>query len=74
VPLFVVRAGVPATGEAAVRVNYNGMPFYIPRPALGSEDEARSMQVLDFVSQVIAAQTTAGDLPKANTVGIVVNQ
>jgi hypothetical protein len=71
VPFFVVRRGIAAPGEAAVHVYYRGEPFYIPRPELGTVDEARSLQVLDFVSQVITAQTTAGDIPKVNTIGIV---
>jgi hypothetical protein len=68
-PLFVVRRGV--VGPSAVQVLYNGELFSIPRPDVGAVNEARSLQVLDFVSQVIAEQTAAGDLPKVNTFGIV---
>jgi hypothetical protein len=71
VPFFEVRRGIAAPGEAAVHVHYRGEPFFIPRPALGTLDEARSLQVLDFVSQVITAQTTAGDIPRSNVIGIV---
>jgi hypothetical protein len=71
VPLFVVRRGVAVPGEAAVHVYHRGEPFFIPRPELGTVDEARSMQVLDFVSQVISAQTTSDDIPKINTIGLV---
>jgi hypothetical protein len=67
VPLFVVRRGVPAPGTEAVMVFYRGEPFYIPRPLLGDINEARSMQVLDLVSQAIAAATAKGDLPKTST-------
>jgi hypothetical protein len=68
-PLFEVRRGV-AVG-AAVQITYNGESFYIPKPDIGAVNEARSMQVLDFVSQVIAEQTAEGDLPKTNTIGMV---
>lgn len=71
VPLFVVHRGAPVLGEAAVRVFYQGDAFYIPRPELGTSEEARSLQVLDFVSQVITAQTTSTDLPKSGTIGLV---
>jgi hypothetical protein len=71
VPLFVVRRGLPAPGESAVRVNYNGEIFYIPQPDLGAVDEARSLQVLDFVSQVISAQTVDGDIPKISTISTI---
>jgi hypothetical protein len=71
VPLFVVRRGLPAPGESAVRVNYNGEIFYIPQPNLGAVDEARSLQVLDFVSQVISAQTIDKDIPKISTISTI---
>jgi hypothetical protein len=71
VPLFVVQRGLLARGGAAVRVSYNGDTFYIPQPELGSFEEAHSMQVLDFVSQVITAQTSSKDLPKVNTIGLI---
>jgi hypothetical protein len=70
VPLFVVRRGA-APGDTAVRVTYNGEFFYVPKPELGTTDEARSLQVLDFVSQVISMQTTSKDIPKVGTVGII---
>ena len=72
VALFVVRRGAAPPGEAAVRVYYSGEQFYIPRPELGTVDEARSLQVLDFVSQVISAQTTADDVPKVSTIVVPV--
>jgi hypothetical protein len=71
VPLFVVRRGLPAPGESAVRVNYDGEIFYIPQPDLGAADEARSLQVLDFVSQVISAQTVDKDIPKISTISTI---
>ena len=71
VPFFEVRRGVAALGQAAVHVYHRGEPFFIPQPALGTLDEARSLQVLDFVSQVVTAQTTAGDIPRSNVIGIV---
>ena len=71
VPLFVVRRGLPAPGDSAVRVNYNGEIFYIPQPDLGAVDEARSLQVLDFVSQVISAQTVDKDIPKISTISTI---
>jgi hypothetical protein len=71
VPLFVVRRGVAAPGEAAVHVYHRGEPFFIPRPELGAVDEARSLQVLDFVSQVISAQITDDNIPKVSAIGLV---
>jgi hypothetical protein len=69
-PLFVVRRGAPLPGAAAVRVSYNGDVFYIPQPELGTFEEAHSMQVLDFATQVITAQTTSTDLPKATVIPV----
>lgn len=71
VPLFEVRRGVPAQGGVAVSVFYNGESFYVPTPAFGSIDEARSLQVLDLVSQVITAATSKDTLPKSSTVTLV---
>jgi hypothetical protein len=71
VPLFVVRRRPPAPGEAAVTVIYQNETFYIPRPEIGAIDEARSLQVLDLVSQAMAAATSKGDLPKSSTVTLV---
>src|ERR1700730_14340993 len=71
VPLFLVRRGVAVPGEAAVHVYHRGEAFFIPRPELGAIDEARSMQVLDFVAQVISAVTTDKDIPKISTIGLV---
>jgi len=67
VPLFEVRRGLPVLGQAAVQVNYDGEDFYIPKPALGTLDEARSLQVLDLVSTALALRTTKDSLPKSNT-------
>ena len=74
VDLFVVRPGDPAGGRAAVKATYNGMPFHIPFPRFGAEDEARSLQVLDLVSQVIAAQTSSKNLPQVNNLGVLTLQ
>jgi hypothetical protein len=71
VPLFEVKQGIPAPGEAAVAVSHNGESFYIPKPAFGAVDEARSLQVLDLVSQVITAATAKDALPKSSTVTLV---
>jgi hypothetical protein len=71
VPLFEVRRGTAAPGEAAVTVSYNGESFYIPRPAFGAIDEARSLQVLDLVSQVITMATAKDALPKSSTVTLI---
>src|SRR5262245_66605923 len=68
VPLFVVQRGLPAPGESVIRVNYNGEIFYIPPPDLGAVDEARSLQVLDFVSQVISAPAVDTDITKISTI------
>jgi hypothetical protein len=67
VPLFEVRRGFPSLGQAAVQVHYEGEDFYIPKPAFGTIDEARSLQVLDLVSTALALQTTKDELPKSNT-------
>ncbi len=71
VPLFEVRRGVPGPGEAAVAVVYGGESFYIPKPAFGSVDEARSLQVLDLVTQIITEATGKETLPKNSTVTLV---
>jgi hypothetical protein len=72
VPLFEVRRGVPGPGQAAAAaVSYNGDTFYVPKPAFGAIDEARSLQVLDLVSQIITAATSKDALPKSSTVTLV---
>ena len=58
VPLFEVYRGIPGPGQAAVEVLYEGDIFYIPKPAFGTKDEARSLQVLDLLSIALALQTT----------------
>jgi hypothetical protein len=45
--------------------------FYIPKPAFGAIDEARSLQVLDLVSQIITAAASKDALPKSSTVTLV---
>jgi hypothetical protein len=50
---------------------YNGESFYIPKPAFGAIDEARSLQVLDLVSQIITMATAKDALPKSSTVTLV---
>jgi hypothetical protein len=70
VGLFVVRRGTPA-GGAAVSVSYHGEQFYIPRPDFGSREEDRSLQALDFVTYVVAAQTAPGQLPKSSSIFVV---
>jgi hypothetical protein len=71
VPVFEVRRGIPVSGEAAVTVSYNGEGFYIPKPAFGTLEEARSLQVLDLVSQIITRATAKDALPKSSTVTLV---
>jgi hypothetical protein len=71
VPLFEVRRGVPGAGQAAVEVLYEGDIFYIPKPAFGTIDEARSLQVLDLLSIALALQTTKDELPKSSTVTLI---
>jgi hypothetical protein len=71
VPLFEVKRGTPGQGAAAVAVSYNGESFYIPTPAFGAIDEARSLQVLDIVSQIITTATSKDALPKSSTVTLV---
>ncbi len=71
VAVFEAKRGPPGPGEAAVTVVYNGEIFYIPRPAFGTLDEARSLQVLDLVSQIITLATSKDALPKAATVTLV---
>ncbi|MEA2821167.1 MAG: hypothetical protein QOJ86_3171 [Bradyrhizobium sp.] len=63
VPLFVVQRGEPP-GGAAVAVRHDGANWYIPRPAFGSREEARSLQTLELVLQTVHAATTPEDLPK----------
>lgn len=70
VPLFEVRRG-PVPSQAAVAVLYNGENFYIPTPAFGAIEEARSLQVLDLVSQAITAATSKDALPKSSTITLV---
>lgn len=69
VDLIVVQRGVSAT--AAVQVFLAGEGFFIPRPDFGSADEARSLQVLDLVSQAIVMATSKEDLPKTNAVSLI---
>jgi hypothetical protein len=71
VPLFEVKRGVPGSAQAEIAVLYNGENFYIPRPAFGTIEEARSLQVLDLVSQAITAATAKDALPKSSTITLV---
>jgi hypothetical protein len=71
VPVFEVKRGTPAPGEAAVTVSYNGEGFYIPKPAFGTLEEARTLQVLDLVSQIITRATAKDALPHSSTVTLV---
>jgi hypothetical protein len=69
VKLFVVQRGI--SPNAAVQVYLQGDGFFIPQPQLGSPDEERSLQVLDFVSQAIVMATSKDALPKSNAVSLV---
>jgi hypothetical protein len=71
VPLLEVRQAAAAPVGSAVTVSYGGAAFFIPTPAFGSPEEARSLQVLDLVSQVITAATSKDALPKTSTVTLV---
>jgi hypothetical protein len=71
VPVFEVRRGLPIERQAAVVVPYNGEIFYIPKPELGAVTEARSLQVLDLVTQIITLATSKDALPKTSTVTLV---
>jgi hypothetical protein len=71
IPVFEVRRGIPIDGQAAVVVSYDGDIFYIPKPELGSVTEARSLQVLDLVTQIITLATSKDALPKTSTVTLV---
>lgn len=71
VPLLEVKQVAVAPVGAAVTVSYGGEMFFIPTPAFGSLEEARSLQVLDLVSQVITAATSKEALPKTSTVTLV---
>jgi hypothetical protein len=70
VPLFVVRRGPPVV-PPAVAVIYQGEVFYIPRPELGTIEEARSLEVLDLVWYAITLATSKENLPKSTTVTLV---
>jgi hypothetical protein len=71
VPLFEVYRGAPGLGQAAVEVYYEGEVFFIPKPAFGTKEEARSLQVLDMLSIALALQTTKDELPKSSTVTLI---
>ncbi|MBR0966995.1 hypothetical protein JQ554_23375 [Bradyrhizobium diazoefficiens] len=71
VPLFEVGRSAGVVAGTAVTVSYGGESFFIPTPAFGSTEEARSLQVLDLVSQVITAATSKDALPKTSTVTLV---
>ena len=70
VPLFVVRRNDPGAIAAAVIVRHEKEIFYIPRPDYGSPTEARSLQVLDLVTQAMTAVTAKGDIPKLEPIGL----
>jgi hypothetical protein len=67
VPLFEVHRGPPLL-PPAVAIVHHGEIFYIPRPAFGTIDEARSLEVLDLVWYAIALKTGKDQLPKSTTV------
>ena len=71
VPVFEVRRGLPIERQAAVVVPYDGEIFYIQKPMLGTVTEARSLQVLDLVTQIITLATKKDALPKTSTVTLV---
>jgi hypothetical protein len=60
------RGGIERSLEARAAES-----FYIPKPAFGAIDEARSLQVLDLVSQIITAAASKDALPKSSTVTLV---
>ncbi|MET4449070.1 hypothetical protein ABIB75_007382 [Bradyrhizobium sp. GM2.2] len=71
VPLFEVERAAGTVAGAAVTVSYGAETFFIPTPVFGSNEEARSLQVLDLVSQVITAATSKDALPRTSTVTLV---
>ena len=78
-PLFVLRERLGGdTARAYVTVEHDGRTFYIPHNGeLDANDPnspaGRSMQALGFVSQLIALQKNADELPKTGTVTLVGN-
>ena len=66
-PLFEVHRGPPLL-PPAVAVVHPGESGYLPRPAFGTIDEARSLQVLDLVWYAIALATEKDFLPSSTTV------
>jgi len=73
VPLFEVRSDPLGLISAAVRVEHEGRIYYIPKPDYGQRTEARSLQVLALINQVIAFQTNRKDLPTSQTLQLVAN-
>jgi hypothetical protein len=71
VSLFEVRSDRSGLDQAAVAVTHEGQPYYIPRPRYGSEREARSLQAMALIQQVIAFQTSREDLPTSQTLKVV---
>jgi hypothetical protein len=66
VPLLEVWRGPPLL-PPAVAIVHQGELFYIPRPAFGTIDEARSLELLDLVWYAIALATDKDFLPKSTT-------
>jgi hypothetical protein len=66
VPLFEVWRGPPLL-PPAVAIVHQGELFYIPRPAFGTIDEARSLELMDLVWYAIALATSKEFLPKSTT-------
>ncbi len=71
VPLLKIRTGPLGAVTGTVRVRHEGRTYYIPRPDYGSETEARSLQAIAVINQVIAHQTSSDSLPKSQTFNLV---
>ncbi len=72
VPLFEIRRSpIGKIISGAVSVKHEARTYYVPRPRYGKQVEARSLQVLDLINQVIIHQTTQEDLPKTSTVQLI---
>lgn len=69
VPIFEVKKGLSTNAVLSV-TDEDGDRYSIPRPDYGSSNEARSLQTLQLVSQVIALQTRREDLPASSTITV----
>jgi hypothetical protein len=66
-PMFVMKTGEPAPGQAVVQVEYEGSTYYVPRDA----SAGRSMQSLSLLAQLIGLQKNAAELPTTTSVRVM---